>query len=281
MPPIPPVIPLIAALAAFAGEAPGPTVATEDTMRTEVPEVLVRAPRVTLDEILDRVARGEARRDSALRDMSFMATFRLMGRTNDPKKAPELLSETVLQVFKKKPDKVRSIVLRQFSIDPDDDEQGVDVEFRSGMDEQIVNFAFRPEARAQYRYEILGREVLGNHLIYRIGFTPRSNLDPSNPKGLVWIDTNEFVIVRQEVGFERSPVPLFLKGIDRMVIERKKYGDHWALNRVLLRASLPFALPIPKIGAKIGKSFDMTMFFENYQINSGLPDSLFASRKKS
>ena len=42
--------------------AQGPTLAVEDTMHTAVPEVLVRAPRVTLDEILDRVARGEKRR---------------------------------------------------------------------------------------------------------------------------------------------------------------------------------------------------------------------------
>lgn len=249
-------------------------------MRTEVPEVLVRAPRVTLNEILDRVARGEARRDSLLKDMSFVATFRMMGRTTDPKNPPELLSETVLQVFKKKPDKVRSVVIRQFSIDPDDDEQSVDVDFRAGMDEEIVNFAFRPENRSQFKYEILERQVLGNHLIYKIAFTPRSNLDPSNPRGQVWIDTNEFVIVRQEVGFDRSPVPLFLKGIDRMVIERRKWGEHWTLNRVLLRASLPYKLPIPKIGSKIGKTFDITMFFDNYVINSGLPDSLFASKKK-
>lgn len=276
---IPPVFPLLTVLAALAGAPPGPTVATEDTMHTEVPEVLVQAPRVTLNEILDRVARGEARRDSMLRDMSFIATFRMVGKTNDPKKAPEMISETVVQVFKKKPDKVRSIVLREFRTEAGDDEETMDVEFRPGMDEQIVNFAFRPEARAQYRYEILERQILGNHLIYRIAFTPRSSLDPSNPKGQVWIDTNEFVIVRQEVGFERSPIPLFLKGIDRMVIERRKYGEHWVLNRVLLRASLPYTLPIPKIGSKIGKSFDMTMFFDTYRINSGLPDSLFAATK--
>src|SRR5215471_17270458 len=58
--------------------SPGPTLAVEDTMHTEVPEVLVKAPRVTLDEILDRVARGEARRDSALHDMAFTLTFRFL-----------------------------------------------------------------------------------------------------------------------------------------------------------------------------------------------------------
>src|SRR5437867_3991818 len=93
---------------------PGPTLAVEDTMRTEVPEVLVKAPRVTLDEILDRVARGEARRDSALHDQTFTVTIRLVGRVKDEKKPPEPLMEHVVRVYKKRPGKVRSVVLRNW-----------------------------------------------------------------------------------------------------------------------------------------------------------------------
>src|SRR5262249_11917109 len=63
---------------ADAPPAPGRPVAVEDTLHPEVPEVLVKAPRVPLDEILDRVARGEARRDSALTDIAFTATMRLV-----------------------------------------------------------------------------------------------------------------------------------------------------------------------------------------------------------
>ena len=65
---MPTALALWLALAATAPASPGPTLAREDTLHTEVPEVLVRAPRVTLAEILDRVARGEARRESLLTD---------------------------------------------------------------------------------------------------------------------------------------------------------------------------------------------------------------------
>jgi hypothetical protein len=254
--------------------SPGPTLAREDTMRTSVPEVLVRAPRVTLDEILDRIARGERRRDSLLVDQSFVATMRLVGgaRGNQPAR---LIEENVVQVYRKKPNKARSIRLRHWEDKPGDKKRAqVQVNFRSDMSEEIVNFAFRPEARRDYRYKIVARDIVGDHLIYRIEFEPRSTLDPTRPRGLVWVDTNEFVIVRQEVGFERSPVPLILKGIRRMVVERSHEGPHWVLHRVLLRAENTVTLP------RIGKSWDMAMQFDEYAINSGLPDSLFRTVKR-
>jgi hypothetical protein len=268
---------LVAALLATAPGAPSPpapspvpTMAVEDTMHTEVPEVLVKAPRVTLDEILDRVTRGEARRDSMLRDMSFTITIRIVRNVKDPKHPPELMSEKVVRVYKKKPARIRTVTLRDWQANPKD-KADADVEFRSRMDEQIVNFAFRPEARRDFRYRIVGRDLLGNRLVYRIAFEPRSALDPAVPSGLVWVDTNEFVIVRQEVSFERSPVPLFIKDVDRMVIERQRVDGYWVLKRVLLRASL--SLPIPK-----WRSVDFGLLYNDYAVNAGLDDSLFVSR---
>ena len=271
---------LIAALLATAPAtgAPGhpaassvPTMAVEDTMRTEVPEVLVRAPRVTLDEILSRVARGEARRESLMTDQTFTVTIRVVGRVEDPKKPPKLLVENVVRVYKKRPGKVRSVLLRNYRPKPDKKGDDPDIQIRTGMDEEIVNFAFRPEARRDFQYHIAGRDVLGNHLIYRIAFEPRSVLDPTIPSGLVWVDTNEFVIVRQEVRFDRSPIPLFLKEINRMVIERQRVEDHWVLKRVLLRAET--SIPFPQIG----RTFDFGIFYDDYAVNTGLPDSLFAA----
>lgn len=243
-------------------------------MYTEVPEVLVRAPRVTLDEILDRVARGEARRDSLMHDQAFTITLRMVKGTADPGKTPELLTERVVRIYKKRPDKVRTVLLRDWSAKPDrNGDNGPRVQARSRMDEEIVNFAFRPENRRDYRFRIVGRDLLGNRLVYRIAFEPRSALDPSVPSGLVWVDTNEFVIVRQELGFDRSPVPLFLKSVDRMVIERQRVGDgYWVLKRVLVRASM--SLPIPTFG----RSFDFGIHYDQYAVNEGLADSLFETR---
>lgn len=272
---------LLIAAACLASAAPaaraqaGPTLAVEDTMRTAVPEVLVRAPRVTLDEILDRVARGEARRESLMTDQSYLATVRVV-RDVTGRKGPELLFETVSRVYKKRPGLARAVLLRHY-VKPDprrkDDDDDVDAEFSPGMGENIVNFAFKPETRRAYRYRIVGRELLGDHLIYRIAFEPRSALAVYEPSGEVWVDTRDFVIVRQELGFKESPVPLFLKGIRRMTIERTRAGEHWVLARVLVRVEATIPLP------RFGRAFDFGIQFGDYAINQGLPDSLFTAER--
>lgn len=255
---------------AAAAPSPGPTLAREDTMVTSVPEVLVRAPRVTLDEILDRIARAERRRDSLIVDQSFVATVRVMSAKNEASK-PRLLEERVMQVYRKRPRLTRTILIRDWSAERKPGEKRVQVNFRSDMSEEIVNFAFRPEARRDYRYHIVGREILGNQVIYRIRFEPRSFLDPQQPSGVVWVNTNDFAIVRQELQFERSPIPLLLERVHRMVIERRRVGDFWVISRVLLRAR--FSLPIPKVGRRL----DVAMAFDQNTFNTGLPDSLFLS----
>jgi hypothetical protein len=236
--------------------------------------VLVSAPRVKLDEILGRVARGERRRDSLMTDQSVLVTARLV-RNADGRRPTELLTETVLRVFKKKPGLVRTQVLRDFRAREEKQGRagvGMKVRARGGMDEEVVNFAFRPEARRQYKYRILGRDLVGEHLVYRIAFEPRSLLDPSVPRGVVWIDTNDFVIVRQELSFDRSPAAPFIKDVNRVVIERQNVDGYWVLKRVLLRAEATIPLP------QVGRRFDFSLRFDDYAINRGLPDSLFAGQ---
>jgi hypothetical protein len=252
----------------------GAALAVEDTMRTEVSEVLVRAPRVTLDEILDRVARGEARRDSLLQDQSFTATMRVL-RNTAGKGKPELFAESVSKVYKKKPNLVRSIPLRDYELKPDkkkdDDEAAVDSDFSPGMGEEMVNFAFRPENRRNFTFKIEARRIVGDHLIYTLRFEPKSSLAVAEPSGRVWVDTKDYVIVRQELEFRQSPVPLFLKAIKHLVIERTRAGDFYVLSRMLVRMEL--TIPVPRFG----QSFDFGMSLSDYTVNTGLPDSLFAA----
>lgn len=254
---------------------PHPTLATEDTMYTELPEVLVRAPRVTLDEILDRVARGEARRDSALRDQSFLATFRIVKPAERGKdKQDERVAETVARVYKKRPDKVRTVTIRQWrATKGKEKEDPVVLNFRPDMSEEIVNFAFRPEGRREYRYRIIGRDVRGGRVIYRIAFEPRSPIDLL-PSGTVWVETSDFVIVRQEISFDRSPVPILIKGVRRMVIERASEDGHWLLKRVLLRAEATLPLPV------VGRLFDISLRFDDYKVNRGIDDAFFQVEMK-
>ena len=266
---------LLAIAIVAAVSPPGPTLAVEDTLHTEVPPVIVRAPRVTLEEILARVARGEARRTSLIEDQTFLATARVVAHAAETARPPEVYSETVFRVYRKRPGKSRTDVLRRYQAHPPKKgpKGSVEVQFGPGMGEEIVNFAFRPEARRDFRYRIVGRDIHGNHVVYRVAFEPRSLLTmPGNPTGLVWIDTNEFVIVRQEVHFERSPVPLLLDRVDRMVIERGQVDGLWVLRRVLVRATA--ILPLPKLG----RSFDFSIQFDDYASNTGLADTLFTGR---
>lgn len=248
--------------------AAGPTLAREDTMSTQVAEVLVSAPRVTLDEILARVARGEARRESLITDQAFRLTLRVLSNTLG--ESPRLEQETVEQVYRKKPRLVRVVHLREWKRKPNS-KHGADIRVSAGMGEEIVNFAFRPESRREFNYRIEGRDIVGGHLIYRIAFEPKSRLDPTTPSGLVWIDTNEFVILHQEVRFDRSPAPIFLKGINRLVVERQRVDDSWVLKRVLMRAQATIPLP------QLGRAFDFAILYDDYRINSGLDDSLFVT----
>lgn len=254
--------------------SPGPTVAREDTLSTEVAPILVRAPRVTLSEILDRVARGEARRDSLIQDQSFRVTMRLLRRAGSGEHVPFI--ENVYEVYRKRPGHERTIPLREWRERPKKDkgqESGGGIDFDSGFNEEIVNFAFQPSARRDFTYRIAGRDLIGNHLIYRIAFQPRSFLNPGEPSGVVWVDTNDFVIVRQEVSFDRSPIPAIMKGVDRMVVERQRSGDLWVLKRVLMRAELTFPIP------RYGRVFDFALLFDDYRTNQGIPDSVFAGTR--
>lgn len=249
----------------------GPAVAVEDTMRTEVPPVLVAAPRVTLDEILDRVARGEARRDSSIKDETYLMSMRVVGHTAEGQK-PVLLEETLGQAWKRRPHDSRFLQLRHWELHPPkkgDAKVGVQVDTGDDMGEEIVNFAFQPSTRREFKFRIEGRQLLGDHLIYRIAFEPRSPLALELPGGTVWVDTRDYVIVRQEITFRQSPIPLFVRGIRRMVVEREKVGDLWVLSRLLARVET--TIPIPRYG----RSFDFGVQFSQYAINTGLPDSLF------
>jgi hypothetical protein len=248
-----------------------PTLAEEDTITLSsgaLPEVLVTAPRVTLAEILHRVAQGEARRDSMIQDQAFTATVRVL---RDVVKAePKLISEVVTRIYKKKPDMIREVPLRRW---PEKQERGAEVEFTPGTGERIVSFAFSPELRNQFRYRILGRELVGGHVIYRVGYEPRSPLAAFAPRGTVWIDTNDFIIIRQEVKFDRSPTPLLFKSIDRMIVERSPQpSGPWAMSRIMMRVQT--TVPIPTLGS----SFDVALLLGDYVVNAGLEDEFFDER---
>jgi hypothetical protein len=117
--------------------------------------------------------------------------------------------------------------------------------------------------------------VVGDHVIYEIAFEPRSRLAFDKPRGRVWVDTNDFVIVREELDFNRSPAPLILKGIDRMVVERERIDGHWVLKRALIR--LTMTVPMPTVGRR----FDLALLYDDYALNQGIDDAMFEGTSRT
>jgi hypothetical protein len=264
-----------------------PALAEEDTI--PVPSVLlstvfVNAPRVTLDEILRRVAEGEARRDSLMKDQSYTLTA-LVTYLDADGKAPtgaQHRYEYASKVYKKKPDKLREIPLiqRTNKKDKNDDWQ---VSAGPSMRENVVSFAFEPRARAQYQFTIEDRRYLAGHVVYVIGYRPRSNVDPL-PTGRVWVDTNDFVIVREEFWYrDRSPEPLFLKRIDSCVVERSLVdGKWWVVTRALARVQLSSAIQVMSKLARdpVTPTVDFVLTRTDWKVNQGIDDAVFARNAK-
>jgi len=262
-----------------------PTLAVEDTIRLasgSIPEYVVRAPRVTLDEILRRVVEGEARRDSLMQDQVFTQIVRMTYRFDetDPSKAPVKKFEEARRVCKKRPDRFREVLLRR---QVDGKDSNVEVRNNPGMGEQVASFAFEPRTRSRFHFTILERHWVGGHVVYVVGFEPKSLVDPL-PTGKVWIDTNDYVIAREEFWYrDRSPAPLVLQGVDRCVVERTRVdGKWWVISRLFGRVRLAGpALFVGNLGKKkkIASAVDFSALNTDWQFNQGLADSLFESRR--
>ena len=272
--------------AAVAAEPSKPTLAVEDTLHTTLPEEVVRAPRVTLDEILDRVAKGEDRRDSLMHDQQYtmVAFFTYVDTTKTPP-VRKRQWEQATRVYKKQPNKVREVPFRTMSKFKKEgkDDDNVSVSTGPGMREQLVSFAFDPRARRQYKFTIEDRKLVGKHLIYVIGFEPKSKLDPW-PSGRVWVDTNDFIIGREELWYRgRSPSPMFFKSIDSCVLERSLVdGKWWVLTRLLARVELTSAT---RLMAKLAKQplppiVDFSVVNQDWKVNQGIDDAVFTKETK-
>jgi hypothetical protein len=269
-----------------------PTLAVEDTLRQfldePLNEILVTAPRQTLDEILRRVAEGEAHRDSLLQDQAFTLLVRLSGRRapDDPETKSELYAESADRVYQKRPNKERVVRLKEWSKDSEKrknakkgSEPGVKVSFDADMSESFIAFAFDPKMRARFQFRIEDRKLVGDQVVYLLGFTPRSSLEPL-PSGRVWVNTNDFVILREEFAYpDRSPLPLLVQSIDSCVLERTLI-DHryWVVSRILARMTLtdPLLWMGRLAGGSLPKVVDLALARTDWIINGDIPDSLFA-----
>src|SRR5207247_1924541 len=86
---------------------PPATLAREDTLpvpKVRLREVEIRARRASLEEILDRIAAGEARRDSLMHDQVYDLYARIIARYPGKNPPQKTLAEQVTRVYRERPD---------------------------------------------------------------------------------------------------------------------------------------------------------------------------------
>jgi hypothetical protein len=125
------------------------------------------------------------------------------------------------------------------------DKEKTDDEIEADWDEITGSAAASPFALESdaYNYELAGRHLLGEHLIYEVRFTPKSRF-AALPSGTVWLDWSDFVIRRLEAEYRDAvPMPLFLRAIPWFRMRRVQCGDTWFVQDMMARIELQEVWP--------------------------------------
>ena len=226
-----------------------PVLAVEDTLdltgKFKIDPLLVRANRLKIGEIVQRCIEREEELQSRIEThvfTQFMKTILHVGGHGDEAERLLVLEE-VDRVRLKRPDISEVAPLRHDRYMLEDgerkewgeEEDNVAIAIRF---EEFDNLPFYLDDKDDYNFEILSREIAGNHVIYEVFLEPKSDFEIA-PQGTIWIDTSNFQILREEFDFgDRVPMPLLVKAIGPIIRERERIGDLWVWKRILMRADL-------------------------------------------
>lgn len=226
--------------------------AIEDTLGppavTELDPIEVTAERLEIGDIVERCIRHEkeVRQDTVSHDFTELikTVLTIEGKKKDAER--QIIIEEVRRMKTRRPAYSEKTVLARSEYELVDgtrkdrdaetvgeDGASVEVEY-----EDFDDLPFYLEDPRGYDFQIRGRQIVGQTVIYEVALAPKSRFEIA-PGGTIWIDTSDFQILREEFNFgDRVPMPMFVKSVGPVVREREKIGNRWVIQRVLLRADL-------------------------------------------
>jgi len=105
-------------------------------------------------------------------------------------------------------------------------------------EEAFSTMPFTEGSARNYRYEILDRQQVGNSLIYKVSFAPKSRFD-ALPAGVVWVDYSNWVIRKVEAHMtETVPFPLILEAMPVLRFSQERVGGYWFMTDMQVRIDL-------------------------------------------
>ncbi len=212
-----------------------------------VDTVFVRAPRLRVSDLVRRIGERMERDYRRLGGMSVTSLSRVVSHWDDPDPAKARHEEYVElnrhAVDTDGEERVARLyrVVRKYEggeLVEEETEPEIEERWQNDVAGQAMNMPFALMTAGRYRYEILERTLIGDHLVLKIGFTPKSRFDPGLD-GVVWIDYDDLAIRRMEGSVPGpSPAPLFIASVPRFIWTQKQVGNHWMTDEMYAEINL-------------------------------------------
>ncbi len=271
---------LAAAVPARAGDPPADTY---ELPVYEVPDtVRVDADEMTLSEIIERSVQGEKTKLAGHESMMFTAQIRAIVQWEKKR----LVEDAAVLFYQEDSGFHRAVRLAEeqkfykledgaWVYDKDEHEDEMEVRLEaSDSGEGLATLPFYLEDQSEFSFKLLGRYLEGDHVIFKIGFEPRSDFKPL-PAGTVYVDTDDFRVIHEEFSFEgHNPFPLLIGGIDRISRQwRQLVTGEWVPSRVMAEIRLK--------GSWMGfipEGVSVAVVMEDYRFNQPYNARIFGER---
>lgn len=232
--------------------------ATPDTLGTDTgmtDTVVVSAPQITVDEVIDEITRRSEHDDYLMANYEYTTLITQVLRDEPGTEGGNYkIEEYALRhhFSRELGSQVAKLWERSRKFEngeevEDEVDEEMSAEFLPAQGSLIEAGPFSPEGRNLYKYEILDRLLVGNNLIYKISFEPKVKFD-ALPSGTIWVDYSNWVVRKFEARMtDTVPYPMFLKSVPVYRMSQERFGDFWFPTEIFMRVNLrkiPL-LPIP------------------------------------
>ncbi len=274
---------MLVAGSSSAAETPAPADSTRFVPRYRVKEpTRASADLMSLSEIIARCVEGERTKLAGHRDMTFTGTLRVVSTW----KKKRMVVDSAFLAYEEESGFAKWVRLGErrrmykragedWVLDEDAREGEVEVGVEAGTDgEGLAQLPFFLKDRSEYRFRLLERTLEGDHVLFKIAFTPRTDFKPL-PSGIVFVDTDAYRIIHEEFTFDAAnPMPLLLKDVRRVTREwRELPTGEWVVAAiradVALRGGWFGALP---------ERIEMGLAIEDYRFDQGYDEARFGKR---
>ena len=217
---------------------------------------MVSAQRVSIEEVIAAIGRKMEQERFRMEDISYTTLVSQLLRDDpDMELQNYSLEEYAIRFHhdRNEGDQVVQLWERKRKFEngeqvEDETDEEIEAEWITAQDDAMDNMPFAPEGAHRYNYTILDRRNVGNSLIYKVKFEPKSRFE-ALATGVVWVDYSNWAIRKMEAELVQTvPYPMFIHSIPSFRISRQRVGEYWFTTQVyvLIKLRKIPLMPIPR-----------------------------------